>query len=90
MKKKISQETESFTPEVYVLLHPFNWFGRTIPKGTLYVEIENDRDRYSCYCPDGTHCPHWNLTFMTVRGNPAYFMQLPSSMLRHVVKNCFV
>ncbi len=88
MKKKL--ETESFTPEVYVLLQPFNWFGKEIPVGTLYVQIENDRDRYSCYTSDGTHSPHWDLTFMTVKNNPAYFLKLRASMLKHIVKTCFV
>ncbi len=62
--------------EAYVLLKDFNWFGKTIPAGSIYRQYTNDKDGFRCFSANGNECPHWDLTFMTVRNNPEWFMQL--------------
>jgi hypothetical protein len=62
--------------ESYVLLKDFNWFGKTIPSGTIYKQYKSTKDKFRCFDANGNECPHWDLTFMTVRANPEWFMQL--------------
>ncbi len=62
--------------ETYVLLQDFNWFGETIPSGTIYKQYESTKDRFRCFGADGYTSPHWDLTFMTVRNNPEWFLRL--------------
>jgi len=64
--------------EVYVLLKDFDWFGKTIPKGSIYRQYLNTTDNYGCHTTKGLKCPHWDLTFMTVRNNPEWFFELNS------------
>lgn len=49
----------------YILTKDFNWFGKTIPKGTLYVQYNGDKDKYRCVS-EGNEKPHFDLTFYTL------------------------
>ncbi len=62
--------------EAHLLLKDFNWFGKIIPEGTIYRQYPNTKDNFRCFTANGDECPHWDLTFMTVRNNPEWFLQL--------------
>lgn len=62
--------------DTYRLKKDFNWFGKTIPKGTKYVQYESTKDMFRCYTPDGLECPHLDLTFHTVVNNIKYFKKM--------------
>jgi hypothetical protein len=66
----------------FILLKDFNFFGKIIPKGTVYTMFPYDHDVYICNTPNGDICPHWNLTFMTVINNDEYFLEIPRQFLR--------
>ena len=67
--------------EIYVLLKDANWFGKIIKKGAIYKQYSNTKDKFRCFTIDGNECPHLDLTFMTVRNNSEYFMELYSKAL---------
>ena len=60
---------------MYELKKDFNWFGKIIPKGTLYIQMESDPDRYECRS-EGNIKPAYNLTFHTVKNNEEYFKKV--------------
>lgn len=51
---------------VFLLVKDFDWFGKTIPKGTKY--IQNDNDHYNCYS-EGNWIPWLDLTFHTLHSS---------------------
>ncbi len=62
--------------ENYVLLNDFDWFGKIIKKGAIYKQYKSTKDKFRCFTTNGCECPHFDLTFMTVRENPKWFFQL--------------
>jgi hypothetical protein len=62
--------------ETYVLLKDFDWFGKKIAKGAIYRQYISNADMYACYTTEGMKCPHNDLTFMTVRANKDWFLEL--------------
>lgn len=50
----------------YRLVTDFNWFGKTIPEGTRYIQSVHDQDRYNCMV-DGNWVPWMDLTFHTIK-----------------------
>lgn len=57
----------------WVLLKEINWFGRTVPSGTIYKQVNADH-----YHPiiKGARCPSLSIDFYTVKNNKEYFLQL--------------
>ena len=62
--------------EAYILLKDFNWFGKTIPSGSIYKQYSTTLDKFRCFSANGDECPHWDLTFMTVRNNAEWFVRI--------------
>lgn len=60
---------------IYELQQDFNWFGKTIPKGTLYVQMESNPDRYECRS-EGNIKSKYNLSSHTVSDNGEYFKEV--------------
>jgi hypothetical protein len=59
---------------IYELQQDFNWFGKTIPTGTLYVQMKSNPDRYECRS-EGNIKPEYNLSSHTVSDNEEYFKE---------------
>lgn len=57
--------------EDYILQQEINFFGKIIPKGTLFIRKGED---YWWPVIDGAHCPHYQVSFMITRNNPEYFL----------------
>lgn len=57
----------------YVLLQNINWFGRNIPAGTIYHQVNAD---YYTPSVSGARCPSLQLDFYTVKNNPGYFLKI--------------
>lgn len=57
----------------WVLLKDINFFGRNIPAGTIYKQVNADH-----YHPilNGARCLSYVVDFMIVKNNPEYFLQL--------------
>ena len=55
----------------FELQKDIDWFGQTIPKGTVYVQCNDDH-----YTPiiGGNICPHQSLSFYTIKNNKEYFL----------------
>lgn len=72
-KEQGPEPCEPVTPTEYVLIKSVDWFGRTIPAGTIYKQAGPLR-----FCPtiDGINCPHLEIVFRTILNNPDYFLQL--------------
>lgn len=60
----------------HVLLKDFNWFGKTIPAGTVYVK--HGEDYWWPVTTDGAHIPTMQVDYRTVLNNPEYFLCLQS------------
>jgi hypothetical protein len=58
----------------HVLLKDFNWFGKTIPAGTIYKK--HGADYWWPVMLDGSHVPTMQVDFYTVLNNPEYFLCL--------------
>lgn len=71
--------------EIYILKKDFDWFGQTISSRTIYKQYKSTKDRFRCFDTNGNECPHWDLTFMTVRNNPEWFFKLNEKALN----SCF-
>lgn len=54
----------------YLLQKEMNWFGRIIPKDTLYIQMSKD---YWIPSIDGARIPAMQLDFYTVKNNADYF-----------------
>ena len=63
----------SNTNKDYVLLKDIDYFGRQIPAGTIYKQVNAD-DWHPMI--DNAQCPHLKITFVTVRANPSYFLEI--------------
>lgn len=68
IKYHASQKEKGFTD--YLLQKNCNWFGKFIPAGTLYVQVNADE-----WVPviDGARLPSMMVDFYTVRNNESYF-----------------
>lgn len=55
----------------WILQQEINWFGRLIPVGTVYKQVNADH-----YHPmiNGAQCPSLSVNFYTVKCNEAYFL----------------
>lgn len=60
----------------YILQKDFNWFGRNIPKGTLYVQHGADY-WWPVIGAQQVHVPTMQIDYMTIRNNPEWFLQEP-------------
>lgn len=58
----------------YILQKDFDWFGKRISAGTKYIQYTPDEWIPSI---DGAHCPHFKITFMTVKNNEQWFKPEP-------------
>lgn len=56
----------------YILQKDFNWFGKTIPAGTRYVQHGAD---YWWPEINDAHVPAMQVTFTTIMNNPVYFKE---------------
>jgi|GEM_PF-6392651 len=65
----IEQKNKGFTD--YLLRQQINWFGRTIPAQTLYIQISND---YWIPSINGARVTTMRLDFYTVLNNTDYFV----------------
>lgn len=63
-------------PKAFTLIKDAEFFGRIIKKGTVYLQCEKDKDFYTCITPDASIVPFLNLSFMVVKWNPEYFVEL--------------
>jgi len=70
----------------YILIKDFDWFGRIIPKGTMYIQSKYDCDRYRCMS-DGNWIPWMDLTFHTLRSERSeeYFVKINSLLSKNTV-----
>jgi hypothetical protein len=68
---------DTFKMKSYVLIKDFDWFGKVIPKGTIYIQKEHDIDSYRCIS-EGNHIPWMDLTFHTLRASwsKEYFVEI--------------
>ncbi len=73
--------------ETYVLLKDFDWFGTAILRGTIYKQYKSNKDKFRCFDTSGNECPHLDLTFMTIRANPSWFMQLNERAVSSAFEN---
>ena len=73
--------------KAYVLIKDFNWFGKTIQSGTIYRQHNSTKDKFRCFMPNGNECPHWDLTFMTVKNNSEYFIELTEKSISSAFLN---
>lgn len=57
----------------FVLLKDIDWFGKLIPAGTIYKQVNSDR-----YHPmvNYARCPSMEVDFYTVLNNPQYFLEI--------------
>lgn len=65
----------------YILKQDFNWFGKNIPEGTIYVQHGAD---YWWPVINGAHAPTMQVDFMTVRRNTEYFEPVPVRVIKFV------
>ena len=57
----------------FVLLKDIDWFGKQIPAGTIYKQVNAD---YYHPTVNGAQCPSMSVDFYTVLNNPQYFLQI--------------
>lgn len=70
----------------YILQKDFNWFGRTIPKGTVYVQHGADY-WWPVIGIQQVHVPTMQVDHMTIRNNPEWFLQEPIEV--SLFEGCF-
>jgi hypothetical protein len=66
--------------ENYVLTRDMDYFGKTIPKGTIYFRCKGNAD---IFIPeyDGNYCPSESLHFTRLVNNEEYFILLQAAVL---------
>lgn len=57
----------------WVLLIDVDFFGRMIPSGTIFKQVNAD---YYHPIINGARCPSYQIDFMIVKNNPRYFLQI--------------
>lgn len=57
----------------FVLLKDMDWFGKPIPAGTIYRQVNAD---YYHPMLSGARCPAMQVGFYTVLNNPQYFLEV--------------
>ena len=65
--------------KAYVLCQEVNYFGRVIPRGTVYEESERTKDYYIPDILDRgilMSCPALELHFTTVKNNDEFFIEI--------------
>lgn len=57
----------------FVLLKDIDWFGKLIPSGTIYKQVNAD---YFHPMINSARCPSMQINFYTVLNNPQYFLEI--------------
>jgi len=57
----------------FVLLKDMDWFGKSIPSGTIYRQVNDD---YYHPIVNSARCPSMQVDFYTVLNNPQYFLEI--------------
>ena len=65
----LEQEAKGYRD--YVLQQDINFFGRLIPAGTIYKQVNADHYHPMLY---GSQCPSLGVDFYIAKNNPAYFL----------------
>jgi len=61
------------TMKEFVLLKDIDWFGKLIPSGIIYRQVNAD---YYQPMINGARCPSLQIDFYTVLNNPQYFLEI--------------